>query len=330
MEPFAHISKNVVIGRDDFLFLYNGGHYVHDYHTRARRPSPESVGAVWINIESRRNYCFINDIEYRHIIFPNKQTVLADFYPTDLTSVTDQFLLGQDVREDILDMYPLLESLGHDAWLKTDTHLNDKGLILSAIGIAESLLKEDLQHHTSSLLKKSFVRQRRGDLAIMLGEAGASLCEEEVLYHPFWIQHQFTNSLPGGNNGLIDILINKNATNDSRLLIYGDSFGRGCVSCLSYFFSHVMFCRSPFFHDEIASLYRPSYILTQSIERYLPSTMLDSERPFFLFYTVLGKHGKAFEGDKVFFEALNGELSYPRKPYHLFMDSLPEKGQYEH
>jgi hypothetical protein len=329
MDPFVHISKNVVIGRDCFLFLYNGGHNVHDYHTGARRPSPESVSAVWANIERRRIYCFNNGIEYRHIIFPNKQMVLTDYYPTDLTSVTDQFLFEQDVREDILDMHPLLEKLGHDAWLKTDTHLNDKGLILSAISIAESLLNADLQHHTSSLLKKSFVRERRGDLVIMLGADGANLCEEEVLYHPFWIQHQFTNSLPGGNNGLIDILINNNAVNDARLLIYGDSFGRGCISCLSHFFSHVMFCRTPFLHDEIADLYRPNYIITQTIERYLPSTTLDIERPFFLFYPVLGKHGKAFEGDKEFFEALNGELSYPRIPYHLFMDSLPRKGQYE-
>ena len=323
MESFAHITKNVIIGRDDFLFLYNGGQYVHDYHTGAKRPSPDSMSAVWTNIERRRKYCFLNSIEYRHIIFPNKQMVLTDHYPVDVASVTDQFLLGQDTREDILNMHPLLEKLGHHAWLKTDTHLNSKGLMLSAISIAESLLSENLQHHTSSLFKNSFVRERRGDLAIMLGEDGVNICEEEVIYHPFWIQHQFTNSLPGGNNGLIDILINKNAIKDARVLIYGDSFGRGCLACLSFFFSHLMFCRTPFLHDEIADSYRPNYVLTQSIERYLPSTRLDAERPFFLFYTVLGKYGKSFEGDIEFFKALNGELSYPREPYHLFMDSLP-------
>lgn len=322
MKPFKHALKNVVFGGDNFLFLFNGGHNVHDYHTGARVPSPESISAVNSNLIRRRNYCMNNSIHFLHVIFPNKQTALPHLYPVEICSVTDQFLSAMNSFDDILNMLPLLESLGHEAWLKTDTHLNSKGFALCTVSIAESLLKEDLKKHTYTLMQRSFALERRGDLSIMLGDDGIDLSEEEVLYQLYWNQHQLSNTLHGGNNGLIDILINRNAIKDARLLIFGDSFGRCCASFLSYFFSHVFFCRTPFLHNEIADAYQPDYILTQSIERYLPSTTLDDERPCFLLYPSLGKHGKAFEGDKAFFEALNGELSYPRKPYHLFMDSL--------
>jgi hypothetical protein len=322
MEPFKYASKNVVIGKDSFLFLFNGGHNVHDYHTRTRVPSPESINAVTTNFSSRKEYCKNKDIHFLHVLFPNKQAALPSLYPVEISSVSEQFLSSHDYGDELLSMDPFLEALGKEAWLKTDTHLNQKGFALSAVRIAEILLKEDLKQYFEALTQRSFVRARRGDLSIMLGDDGINESEEEVLYQLHWNQYQFNNSLAGGNNGLIDILINGNAIKDARLLMFGDSFGRCCASFLSYFFTHVFFCRTPFLHDEIADAYKPDYIVTQSIERYLPSTTLDDERPIFLLYPTLGKAGKAFEGDRAFFEALNGELSYPRKPYHLFMDSL--------
>lgn len=326
MDPFKYSDRNVVLGREGQLFLFNGGHHVHDYHTGKKRPTQESVSTAIRNIESRLSHCVKHNVEFLHVIFPNKQIALQELYPDEITSVIDLFFSPNTPVDSLLDMRTCLERIGPSAWLKTDTHLTRKAETVCSVEIANSLLKDDLSNHMEQMLQASFIRQSRGDLSIMMGDDGIDITEEEILYATPWIHHYFHNKIPGGNNGLINIFVNPNAVADSRLLFFGDSFGRGCASCLSFFFSHVMFCRTPFLHYEIADLYKPDYLVTQSIERYLPSSISDSSRPLFLLYPALGKHGNTLEGDKKFFEALNGELSYPSLPYLQFMEAISSIG----
>lgn len=322
IDPFVYSSKNVVIGRDSFLFLFNGGHHVHSYHTGLLVPSTESIDSFQSNIRRRAEYCESRSIAYHHLMFPNKQSSLADYYPSKIKSVSDFYLSGLDRHDLLIDMSSALVDFGADVWLKTDTHLNRRGEILSSLIIASKIAGVDFSNHGPQLMRAPFSRSRRGDLSHMLGEDGNEMIEEETLFGAHWIRHQFNNSMAGGNNGLIDIYISPSAILDRRVLMFGDSFGRGCASCLSYFFSHVLFCRTPFMHPEIIEAYCPQIVISQSIERYLPSTVPDDLRPLFLLYPMIGKHWKAHEGDQIFFSALNAELSFPRSPYTSFMEGL--------
>ncbi len=321
-DPFSFADKDVIIGKNDHLFLYNGGHRAHSYHTGAESPSRDSIQRFQGNMIDRAGYCSRNGIDFLHLIFPNKQSSLADLYPVDIISVSEIFTSALSTRDNILDFGPALARHGEGVWLKTDTHLNHLGQALMSVLLAQTIEQGDFSDHFRALVKSPSSQILRGDLSLMLGDDGVDVTEEQVLYHAHWISHHFSNSLPGGNNGITDIYINNNAICDKRVLFFGDSFGRGCARLLSYFFSHVLFCRTPFMHSEIADMYKPQVLLTQSVERYLPSTASDANRPVFLLYPMIGKHWKAHDGSQAFYAALNAELCYPRHPYSVFMNNL--------
>lgn len=321
-DPFFFANKDVVIGKNDHLFLYNGGHRSHSYHTGAESPSHDSIQRFQDNMINRAGYCSANEINFLHLIFPNKQSSLADLYPADIISVTEIFTSSLSSRVNILDFGPALAQYGERVWLKTDTHLNQLGQALMSVLLAQAIEEDDFSEHFHVLVKSPYSSILRGDLSLMLGDDGVDLTEEQIMYRTHWNTNHFNNSLPGGNNGITDIYINDNAVSNKRVLFFGDSFGRSCARLLSYFFSHVLFCRTPFMHYEIADMYQPHVLLTQSVERYLPSTPSDDNRPIFLLYPMIGKHWKAHDGSQRFYAALNAELCYPRYPYSAFIESL--------
>lgn len=51
MDPFAYSLKNVVVGSEEHLFLYNGGHHVHSYHAGEEAPSEVSIFNFVTNLE---------------------------------------------------------------------------------------------------------------------------------------------------------------------------------------------------------------------------------------------------------------------------------------
>lgn len=247
-------------------------------------------------------FCKLHSIDFYHLLFPNKQSSLSCLYPTNIISVLDIFLSRVSACVDVIDFRNDLSGHGASVWLKTDTHLNQLGEILCAMSIAQKLFGKVLDRDLEFISSQPYVRNRRGDLSIMLGDDGITRVEQETLYKQLWPKHHFCNSLPGGNNGLIDIYINTSAMDDRRVILFGDSFGRGVASCLSYFFSHIKFCRTPFMHAEVIPSYLPDIVLTQSIERYLPSTTLDDERPAFLLFPLIGKYWTKPEGGSHFMQ----------------------------
>ena len=321
--PYQYKHLNVAIGKDDMLFLYSGGHKLHEYFTGLARPSEASISQFQDNIWCRDSYCSTKGISYYHVLFPNKQTSLDWMYPESGSSIIPLFTSGLQLGSKIIDLSGFIRELGVDAWLKTDTHLCRFGETMTACKIYSEITGDtSCEISQDNLLSRPFKRERRGDLSIMLGDHGTNRVEQEILYNPYWIQHQFTNSLPGGNNGLMDIYINLNAPRRERLLIFGDSFGRASASCLSYFFEHTFFCRTPYMHTEIIDSFKPSIVCTQSIERYLPNTPADSARPNFLIFPLLERHAAKLEGSTGFHKALNAQLSYPRSPFVEFMSEL--------
>lgn len=322
-DPYEHKELNVVIGKDDYLFMYAGGHNLHFYYTGQLQPAQDAIGRFLKNISERARYCSQANLPYFHILYPNKQTSLAGHYPAKGASIIPYFTADMAPEIPIIDLTNPIDALGVGAWLKTDTHLSRLGESMTAAKIvAEVTGCSSYEHDYGELLSKPYTRSRRGDLSLMLEDHGVNRQEQETLYHPHWIQHQYNNTLPGGNNGLIDIYINQNALRNERILLFGDSFGRGSASCLTFYFEHVMFCRTPYMHPEIIDAFMPTIVCTQSIERYLPDTPPDSSRPNFLLFPLLERHATKYEGSTEFFKALNAELSYPRPPFMNFMATL--------
>src|SRR5262249_32802344 len=128
------------------------------------------------------------------------------------------------------------------------------------------------------------------------------------------------NNVSGGNNGIIDIIFRNEPYYQKRLLVFGDSFGRGLAAVLSHFFSETIFLRTPFFHREIFEQIGPDYVITQNVERYLSFCQADDMRPSFFMYPYLGKG--VYAPTREFCEAFSAVLSYPRRPYLEFADSM--------
>src|SRR5580704_2223512 len=77
------VHNDVLIGRNGHLFLANGGHAILEHVTGAKTVSSESIGNFWHNIAKRREHAVGLGTEYLHVVYPDKQTVLKEFFPID-------------------------------------------------------------------------------------------------------------------------------------------------------------------------------------------------------------------------------------------------------
>ena len=276
--PFA-IENDVVIGGDGHLFLAQGGHGVLDIAMRRKAVSEASIGYFVNNLARRTAIAQASGTKYLHVIYPDKQSVLADYYVT-----SNPLRLGQDFIEKQSDqtpnlLYPL-ETLRREperSYMKCDTHLSDFGSIAVVTEIVEALTGDD--HETTRKLlnaKLSVSRDHSGDLGSKLNPQRS---HGEMFIPTFWPTRWFHNHMAGGNNGLTDLRFSSQPVYDKRLLFFGDSFGREACKLLSYFFKEVVFARTPYFHDEIFRAMQPDYVISENVERYLDSCSLDQNRP---------------------------------------------------
>jgi SAM-dependent methyltransferase len=160
-------------------------------------------------------------------------------------------------------------------------------------------------------------RQHCGDLGSKLDPPVDSL---ETFALTNWKKFYFRNDIPGGNNGGVDIYFSPQALFAKRLLWFGDSFGRETVRFLSYFFSEILFLRTPFYHNDIVEQMCPDLIISSNVERYLASVVPDENRPLFFMYPFLT--GRRYEPSSDFAEAFSAILSYPRPNYKTFVRKL--------
>lgn len=72
---------------------------------------------------------------------------------------------------------------------------------------------------------------------------------------------------------------------------------------------------------------KPDIVFTENAERYLSWVRQDEERPFFFLYPFL--KGNTYGMDTSTAEALSAVLSFGRKPYTLFMDTLRDSEGYD-
>jgi hypothetical protein len=306
-------EHDVILGKDKFLFLYQGGHNVYDFASGKRIPSPLSIQSFRSNIAARSSYLYRKGIKYVHLAMPDKQTALADYYILDKPSCHNQtFLKDQETNPSFsyIDLTYYIVSLGSSAWLKGDTHLQGVASHAVASHVEKTINNtSDTEIDAHSSATQTLVNGHVGDLSSKLVNTPYFFTETKYGFRRPWIAKTYQNSIPGGNNGLIDIHRCKPEKQEKpRLLFFGDSFGREVAWYMSSFYSITMFCRTPFLHYEIVAAYRPDVVITQSIERYLPSTEPDISAPNFLLYSRIGRHYGKENGDVAFFHALNNCL----------------------
>jgi hypothetical protein len=317
MHHIGHLENQVLVGRDGYLFLAGGAHNVLKMVSGSKTVSDASKTAFAYNIKFRSDWSAHANTNFLHIIFPDKQSIIPHAWP-----LSEPKQLGSEFASDTDDaeanvVYPtkLLQRFSELAISRVDTHLTAAGAILIAGYLASRILHSDQMETALALVDVVTLKEEvSGDLGSKFDPpllATESVCRQQG---PGTF---LSNNLKGGNNGIIDLRINQTAIHKKRLLIFGDSFARQFSRYLAYWFSEVVFLRTPFFHPDIADLYRPDFLITENSERYLDTIKSDNERPFFFSFPHL--RGVPYDPPAAFAEGLSALLSFPRMPYKHFM-----------
>jgi hypothetical protein len=307
------IVNDVIIGRKDHLFLGGGAHTVKDFVSGRRQVSEASLQTFRVNLLRRAQWCKSLGAGYRHLISPDKHAVLPEEYPLPIATLLGQLYLDRSGGGDSI-IYPVddLRTLGSRAFQRADTHLADKGSVLTACKVAATFTGGVDPSDQRALLALCVAElEVSGDLGSKLTPP-VSFPESfiRMTWNP--VRYSF-DSLT--HTGAMDIYLSKNAKHAKQLMIFGDSFGRALARIFSYFFTEVIFMRTQYVYPELIALARPDHVLSQNVERYLADVGSDDLREFFFkwHYTPPDKPLPAITDG--FPDVLSAMMSFPRAPY---------------
>ena len=304
------VKSNVLIGCENTLFLWQGAQRQFDYLTQALKPTKESIKNFSDNIKSRKNFLEGIGIEYKHIVFPSKPTILSDQLPQKLvvSSIYEKYYGNVEnvfySREKLLLDY----SIGRKPFRKLDTHLNDSGFLSC---LKDALADDFKLFEEKGYRYKAVNRLMSGDLEKMINTESPSTTSEYIMkpldIHGSNIEFEESDNIQeiSGNTGNIVVLKALNPIKKQRLLIFGDSFIRKGLRLLCPIYSEIIYFRSQFFRPELVSVLRPDIVLTANAERYLCNVENDEETPFWC----SSNFQKSF--------SLNGNKKSMRLLYHL-------------
>jgi len=318
-DQLFQVQNDVLIGREGELYLASGGHRVLEYVLGRRPIDPSIVEIFRRNIAGRATLMAAKGIVYRHIIFPDKQSVVMQrFVTAEPIRLGASYLDGSHIAEDVIYPVHILQSSSDRVYQRTDTHLTDRGSIEVASEIAEVLMGQDVSGKRADLLQDLTIKRfRQGDLGSKLSPPVEA---EETFARIHWPLVMLENDTAGGNNGGISIFFSPNSMTPQRVLWFGDSFGRASARFLSAFFREILFLRTPFLHPEMVDQMQPDFVISSNVERYLASCVADELRPSFHMYPFVGR-GTAIASAQ-FARAFTGITAYPRPPYREFLQMV--------
>jgi hypothetical protein len=315
----GRIVNDVLFGRHEHLFLAQGAHRVLDRVIGAVPVSQEAYATFSETVVKRKEFCDSMNLDYLHVILPDKQTVLADEFPFE-GAVSMARLFEREVGSLNGSIFYSHNTLAEHAGVfkRADTHLTDKGTIITACQIVEKLTVQSAQPILTELLGSiNDNKSWSGDLG---GKLSPPIAFDEYFYRaeqkPIW----FHNSLSGGNNGIVDLYFAKEPKFSKRVLLFGDSFGRDICRFLGILFREVVFLRTPFLHDEMVRMIMPDIVITENVERYLHQSRSDELRESFLMYPYF--RDEIYNPGTKFARAFSALLSFPRTPYKQFISTM--------
>lgn len=279
-------ANNSLLTKNGVAFLIEGNHAVLNFVIGKQKVSQKSLDNFFDNIINRYNFCNTLNIPYNHIIFPDKQSVLIDEFPFITEICLGEYYL-KNINKQLLNdkiIYPL-NLLRHrhnehkDVFMPLDTHMSEYGslsvidTILKKLGLDNTLVDNLFSLPTIS-------KKTKGDIGKFFDNVPA----KEVNYINInWNYYHF-KSKSLFNDGLYDILMNKDAVYKKTLLLFGDSFFRIMLPHLSYFFQTIICLRTRYLHKEMVISIKPDIVLTGNVERYLSFVDTDNNAPLFMCY----------------------------------------------
>lgn len=323
-EP-GEVCNDVLIGKDRWLYLWQGSHFQFDHLTGKKTPHPKAVSTFVGNLRSRMDLCSKAGVLYAHVIFPSKPVMMPEHLPVNLQgevgSLYERSYQGActtEVASHII--YPrkvlnLSKSKG-SIFFRDDTHMTSFGYLSV---MRETFGRLGLPHRFEDYLVTEAIRHR-GDLSKMLTRSEAIDAE---IFRPHLRSETVLDNLAflPGNSGNIVVAHNPSSASPKRLLLFGDSFLKGCILLLSSFFRDILYVRSDVFHPDLIYLFSPSVVISSSAERYMASIRPDTAAESIILRTYGSEH---YHPPKEFVSALRAQLAkgpYPQQ-YRSWAESF--------
>lgn len=275
-------DESAVLGRDGYFFLYKGANVAHQLYSRN-----VDVAFVerWCELLDRRAALVRQrHAQYLQVVFPEKQSVLADAYPFDIPAATPMYaalklrIAGNpwfvDVQQVLISR---AQEHGFCSFRKTDTHLSTHGAMHAALALCAVICEgQYVDIGTPSFVEKVV----GGDLGDKFGLGGF---QERVLF-PDLASWEFARLRPDVVSSVIPQAGHTGTTYSwraakplfqKRVLIFGNSmFERGespfgLSWWFSRIFSEVCFVWMAGFDEDLIETYKPDVVIGQTVERFL-------------------------------------------------------------
>lgn len=279
-------SKNVVIGKDGFLFFtgnenieiaLNKYPYTDDEYKKTSK-----------NLEALNNILEKQNIKFIYTMLPSKVSIYPEKirgYNLDITE-TPVDIIGKYLSENIkyINIKPYLldnksnQSIDKLYW-KTDTHWTYYGAYLGYLAIIEQMNKWHIYKDNIIPVKVKYEDDYRlGDLALMMG--GEAVVAKEaykrtIIENPTFIENKLSEpllKLKYANNGsVIQSYSNPSSKNDLTVLCIGDSmFNLWNISELfAQTFHNYVFTRNARLEQILIDVVKPDIIIYEAGERTL-------------------------------------------------------------
>lgn len=271
----ASTHRNVLVGRDGWLFLQNDTNDVMAQLT-GRYPLPADFMDQWRCLfELRRQRLESLTGQYFFGVIPNKACVYSQHLPDDVVlqsrrPVHDIMDAGQGAirhhyfLQDLIDYSHL-----HQTYCKGDTHWNHRGALCAFNSLMRKMRLPELTESELAFETRSIA----GDLT---GKIGQTTQTE----HATIIEPKFNTVHDNGvsNVGRLVIMENENK-NLPSLVLFRDSFGSAQMQMFASRFSRVVAVWQPNIDYEIVRRESPDFVISQQVERFLTSCPNDSSGP---------------------------------------------------
>ncbi|WP_460165273.1 alginate O-acetyltransferase AlgX-related protein [Thermostilla marina] len=272
---------DVIIGKDGWLFYYNGEvrRFIESENVR----SVEHVTNWRATFEQEADVCRDVGAPYVVVIGPNKSTIYPELLPTHVGkpgkgTVTDRLcevcrsvdnLAFVDVRNVLKEA-----KSAQQTYYMTDTHWNEFGAYLCAQSIGKALgpLGETIVDELKTQYEISAAKQQAGDLARMIG-IREILQEDAVRVRPaneelrrwFWLETANISRRPE----LTRFRTVSSSGEIERVVIFRDSFATALLPYLGPHFKEAYWIWNNHFDEGLVRELRPTLVIRVMVERVL-------------------------------------------------------------
>lgn len=273
-------------GKDGFLFFTKKDDGIVESYTHTNLFTQQKLAKGLKNQTILRDTLNQLGIDYELVVWPNKHTIYRDKLPESLSkqiqdtlSLTDQVVAYFtenhfpiiDVRKDLLT-----HKKDKQLYYKLDTHWNSTGAYLGYKAFCNQTFDRlGLTPFKPEDFKITKKKEVSGDLIEMMGVSKTYIFSDSVPeYNLIDSTKSYKRIYPEGIKFPTIVTENINAPKQETLLVFRDSYTTALVQFFSLHYKKVIYIWSNPARIHIVHKYNPDVVISGTVERYLPPTLL--------------------------------------------------------